>query len=227
MFLGRFLKKPLAAVCGKILKNILVALPLRLNSAKLSGMFLIVGLGNPGTQYARTRHNAGWFVIDELARRHSIELVKKNADYKVGTGTLGEHKIALVKPQTFMNLSGRAVASLKNFYRIELDHILIISDDLNLPLGRLRFRGGGSDGGHNGLKSVAQMLGTKDYPRLRFGVGEPPSEERRESGTAGFVLRPFSAGEWTSVEEATRRAAEGVECFVREGLQTAMNRFNS
>jgi PTH1 family peptidyl-tRNA hydrolase len=123
-------------------------------------MFLLVGLGNPGAQYARTRHNAGWFVIDELARRHGIELVKKNADYKLGVGFVDEHKIALVKPQTFMNLSGRAVASLKNYYRIESSQILVITDDLNLPLEKLRLRGSGSDGGHNGLKSVAQMLGT-------------------------------------------------------------------
>ncbi len=189
-------------------------------------MFLIVGLGNPGSQYARTRHNAGWFVIDELARQHSIELVKKNADYKVGLGTIGEHKIALVKPQTFMNDSGRAVQSLRNFYRVELEHILIVSDDLNLPVGKLRFRGGGSDGGHNGLKSVAQMLGSKEYPRLRFGVGEPPSVERAQAGTAGFVLRPFASDEWSAIEETTRRAAQGVECFVRDGLALAMNRFN-
>jgi PTH1 family peptidyl-tRNA hydrolase len=189
-------------------------------------MFLIVGLGNPGSQYAKTRHNAGWFVIDELARRFSIDLVKKNADYKVGLGLIGEQRIALVKPQTFMNLSGRAVQSLKNFYRVELDHILIVSDDLNLPIGKLRFRGGGSDGGHNGLKSIAQMLGSKDYPRLRFGVGEPPTPEREQSGTAGFVLRPFAPDEWSAIEETTRRAAEGVECFVRDGLPLAMNRFN-
>jgi len=189
-------------------------------------MFLIVGLGNPGAQYAKTRHNAGWFVVDELARRFSIELVKKNADYKVGVGMIGEEKIALVKPQTFMNDSGRAVQSLKNFYRVELERILVLSDDLNLPVGRLRFRGSGSDGGHNGLKSVAQMLGSKEYPRLRIGVGEPPTEERVQSGTAGFVLRPFSSDEWPVVEKTTRRAAMGVECFVREGLAPAMTRFN-
>ena len=189
-------------------------------------MFLIVGLGNPGAQYARTRHNAGWFVIDELARLHSIDLVKKNADYKVGLGSIGDEKIALVKPQTFMNDSGRAVQSLRNFYRVELDKILVISDDLNLPVGKLRFRGGGSDGGHNGLKSIAQILGSKDYPRLRFGVGEPPTQERAQAGTAGFVLRPFAPDEWASVEETTRRAAQGVECFVRDGLTLAMNRFN-
>jgi PTH1 family peptidyl-tRNA hydrolase len=189
-------------------------------------MFLIVGLGNPGAQYARTRHNAGWFVIDELARRHNIELQKKNADTKVGIGLIGEQKIALVKPQTFMNLSGRAVASLKHFHRLELSQILVISDDLNLALGKLRLRAGGSDGGHNGLKSVAQMLGSKDYPRLRFGVGEPAREERVEAGTASFVLRPFGSDEWPIVEETTRRAADAIEFWTQNTLEAAMSRFN-
>lgn len=189
-------------------------------------MFLVVGLGNPGLQYARTRHNAGWFVIDELARRHSIELKKQNADTKIGLGWLGEHKIGLVKPQTFMNLSGRPVAALRNFYKLELSQILIVTDDLNLPLGTLRLRAGGSEGGHNGLKSVAQMLGSKEYPRLRFGVGEPPREERASAGTAGYVLRPFSPGEWDAVETTTARAADAVESWIRDGLALAMNRFN-
>ncbi len=189
-------------------------------------MFLIVGLGNPGLQYAKTRHNAGWFVIDELARRHNIDLVKKNADYKVGIGVVGATKIALVKPQTFMNLSGRAVASLKHFHRVELEQILVISDDLNLALGKIRIRAGGSDGGHNGLKSVAQMLGSQEYPRLRFGVGEPPREERVETGTAGFVLRPFSKEDWPVVEETTRRAADAIEWWLHNDLAGAMSRFN-
>ena len=189
-------------------------------------MFLIVGLGNPGAQYARTRHNAGWLVVDELARRHDIHLVKKNADTKLGLGRSGEHSIGLVKPQTFMNDSGRSVAALKHFYRLELNQIMVISDDLNLPLGRLRLRGGGSDGGHNGLKSIAQSLGSRDYARLRFGVGEPPQEERARSGTAGFVLRPFGADEWPVVEEIVERAADAVEAWLENGLQNAMGRFN-
>ena len=189
-------------------------------------MFLIVGLGNPGLQYARTRHNAGWFVIDELARRHDISLVKKNADYKLGLGMLGEHKIGLVKPQTYMNDSGRAVASLRHFYRLELDQILILTDDLNLPLGKLRLRGGGSDGGHNGLKSVAGHLGSRDYARLRIGVGEPPREERERAGTANFVLRPFGADEWTQVEAVTARAADAVGAWISDGVESAMSRFN-
>ncbi len=189
-------------------------------------MFLIVGLGNPGLQYARTRHNAGWFVIDELARRHNVDLVKKNADYKVGVGLIGEAKIALVKPQTWMNDSGRAVASLKHYHRVELSQILVISDDLNLAVGKIRMRAGGSDGGHNGLKSVAQMLGSQDYARLRFGVGEPPQAERVQSGTAGFVLRPFGKDEWPVIEETTRRAADAIEWWTQNDLPGAMSRFN-
>ena len=189
-------------------------------------MLLIVGLGNPGLQYARTRHNAGWFVIDELARRHDISLVKKNADYKLGLGMLGEQRIGLVKPQTYMNDSGRAVASLKRFYRLEVEQILVLTDDLNLPLGKLRLRGNGSDGGHNGLKSIAQSLGSRDYARLRIGVGEPPREERERLGTANFVLHPFSADEWPVVEANTTRAADAVQAWSEDGLTTAMSRFN-
>ena len=189
-------------------------------------MFMIVGLGNPGLQYARTRHNAGWFVIDELCRRLDIALHKKNADTKLGLGALGDTKVALVKPQTYMNDSGRSVAAVKNFYRIERARILVLSDDLNLPLGKLRLRGGGSDGGHNGLKSVAAHLGTRDYARLRIGVGEPPSEERAHAGTAGFVLRPFAAEEWPLVETVTARAADAALDWIENGLQSAMGRFN-
>lgn len=189
-------------------------------------MFLVVGLGNPGLQYAKTRHNIGWFVLDELARRHSIELSKRSADIKIGDGFVGAHKMALVKPQTFMNLSGRAVASLKHFYRLENSQILILADDLNLPLGKLRLRASGSDGGHNGLKSVAQMLGGPNYPRLRMGVGAPTPEERAQSGTAGFVLRPFEQNEWPQVEEITRRAADAVEFWMENGLEKTMAQFN-
>ncbi len=189
-------------------------------------MFLIVGLGNPGLQYARTRHNAGWFVIDELARRHEVSLVKKNADYKLGLGFMGEHKIGLVKPQTYMNDSGRAVASLQHFYRLEIAQILVLTDDLNLPVGKLRLRGNGSDGGHNGLKSIAQSLNSRDYARLRIGVGEPPREERERAGTANFVLRPFSSDEWPLVDENTARAADAVAAWIEGGVEYAMSRFN-
>ena len=192
----------------------------------MSDMYVIVGLGNPGTQYARTRHNAGWLVIDELARRYSIDLGRRAFEAKLGNGMAGEYRVTLMKPQTFMNLSGRSVASLVNYHQVPLEHLLIICDDLNLPLGRMRMRVGGSDGGHNGLKSIAQSLGSKDYPRLRFGVGEPPREEREERGTRDYVLKPFAATEQPLVESVVSHAANCVETFIRSGPELAMNQFN-
>ena len=189
-------------------------------------MYLIVGLGNPGAQYARTRHNVGWFVIDELARRHSIDLSRKNCDARVGSGIIADQRVLLAKPQTFMNLSGKSVAPLLRYHNIELSQLLVICDDLNLPLGKLRVRSSGSDGGHNGLKSVAQMMATTEYSRLRFGVGEPPRHERMERGTADFVLKPFMPDEWPDVESTVARAADCVETFVRDGVTAAMNQFN-
>lgn len=190
-------------------------------------MFLIVGLGNPGAQYARTRHNAGWFVIDELARRFEAGAMKKQHEALTASILIDQKRVTLVKPQTFMNLSGRAVSALMRYGRIEAANVLVISDDLNLPLGRLRLRVAGSDGGHNGLKSITQMLGSNEYARLRFGVGEPPREDRRERGTVDHVLSAFGANEWPVVEAATQRGADCVEWVVTQGVQAAMNRFNA
>ena len=189
-------------------------------------MYLIVGLGNPGTQYARTRHNAGWFVIDELARRHGIDLGRKSFESNLGNGIISEQRATLAKPLTFMNLSGRAVSSILRYHNIPLEHLIVICDDLNLPLGRLRLRAGGSDGGHNGLKSVAQSLASTSYARLRFGVGEPPRPEREERGTADYVLKSFAPAEWPLVESTTARAADCIETFIRDGAEAAMNQFN-
>jgi PTH1 family peptidyl-tRNA hydrolase len=189
-------------------------------------MHLIVGLGNPGAQYARTRHNIGWFVIDELARRHGIELSRKSCDARVGTGIIAEQRVLLAKPQTFMNLSGKSVAPLLRYHNTELSQLCVICDDLNLPLGKLRVRSSGSDGGHNGLKSIAGSLATTNYTRLRLGVGEPERHERAERGTADFVLRPFMPDEWPAVESTVARATDCVETFVRDGAAAAMNRFN-
>jgi len=189
-------------------------------------MILIAGLGNPGSRYERTRHNIGWMVLDELARRHQIAITKSQQEALTGSGQIGEQKVLLAKPLTFMNLSGRAVAALKHYYQIELSDILIICDDLNLPLNRLRLRASGSDGGNNGLKSVAASLKTKEYARLRCGVGMPSSEERRQRGTVDFVLSQFTAEEQVDLNEEIARAADCVEAFCMEGLETAMNRFN-
>lgn len=189
-------------------------------------MILIVGLGNPGSRYENTRHNIGWMVLDELSRRHQIAITKSQQEALTGSGHMGEQKVLLAKPMTFMNLSGRAVAGLKHYYQLELSHIMVICDDLNLPLGRLRLRASGSDGGNNGLKSVAASLKTKEYARLRCGVGAPSAEERRQHGTVDFVLSQFSAEEAGDLQEEIARAADCVEAFCREGLEIAMNRFN-
>lgn len=190
-------------------------------------MFLIVGLGNPGVQYARTRHNIGWLVLDELGRRWSIELSRTNCEAKVGGGLIGEQRVTLAKPQTYMNLSGRSVAALMRYQNVSPNRVLVITDDLNLPVGKLRLRANGSHGGHNGLKSIAQHLGGNEYARLRFGVGEPSQNEREEKGTKDFVLRPFASDEMPAIEAAISRAADCVETFVREGVEIAMNRFNA
>ena len=194
-------------------------------------MFLIVGLGNPGAKYARTRHNAGWMVLDELARRHNLDFSRRAHEALVATWLHGEDRVLdlrvlVAKPQTFMNESGRAVGALSRYNRVEPANLLVICDDLNLPVGKLRLRPGGSDGGQNGLKSVARALGHQNFARLRFGVGEPPREERETRGTADFVLSPFDKSEESLVEETLARAADCVETWLREGLETAMNRFN-
>jgi PTH1 family peptidyl-tRNA hydrolase len=194
-------------------------------------MHIIVGLGNPGAEYARTRHNIGWMVLDELARRHEIRIEKKQSEARVGGGAFPQPdgalcRVLLAKPQTYMNLSGRAVASLLHFYRMPKQKLIVVTDDLNLPLGKLRLRANGSDGGHNGLKSVEQSLGTREYARLRIGVGAPSEEERQERGTASFVLRAFASNETDAVEDALRRSADCIECFVSLGFEAAMNQFN-
>jgi PTH1 family peptidyl-tRNA hydrolase len=189
-------------------------------------MFLIVGLGNPGARYAATRHNIGWMVLDEVARRHGIAITRKQAEAQIGDGSMGEGRVLLAKPLTFMNLSGRAVAALLRFYKIEHSQLLVVCDDLNLPTGKLRLRAAGSNGGHNGLSSVEQSLASRDYARLRVGVGEPPERERRERGTAEYVLSPFPAAERELLAETIGRAADCIETFVQDGVAAAMNRHN-
>ena len=145
----------------------------------------------------------------------------------MGGGHIVGQRVLLAKPLTFMNLSGKSVAGLMNFYRVDKSKLLILCDDLNLPSGKLRLRHNGSDGGQNGLKSVAQMIGTTEYARLRFGVGAPTEAERQERGTAAYVLRPFAEEELPLVETAISRACDCIETFVRDGVQTAMNQFNA
>jgi PTH1 family peptidyl-tRNA hydrolase len=189
-------------------------------------MKLVAGLGNPGRQYAGTRHNVGFDVIDELTRRHRVELgaaplAGSNAAM-FGKWRGNGEVILLVKPLTFMNLSGEAVGGLMRYFKMDVSDVLIVTDDVNLPLGRLRVRGTGSEGGHNGLRSIAQHLGTMDYSRLRIGVGRGDTER----DLADHVLAMFTPQEQPEVRNAVTRAAEAVESWVTDGLAKTMNVFN-
>jgi len=182
-------------------------------------MKAIVGLGNPGREYASTRHNIGFDVIEELARRWNVRLRpwKSAADIAVVTG----RGAVLVEPQTFMNLSGDAVGRLAAFHKLDAADVLVVVDEVQLPLGRIRLRRSGSAGGHNGLKSIIQHIGT-EFPRLRIGVGRGDPQW----DLADHVLSRFGREEREAVAEAVNRAADAVETFVDEGIEVAMNRFN-
>jgi PTH1 family peptidyl-tRNA hydrolase len=186
---------------------------------------LVVGLGNPGREYERTRHNVGFMVLDEIARRRGLEFSsgQPNAWTAKLRGEGGAPVAVLAKPSTFMNLSGHAVTTLKGFYKIETPEILIITDDVNLPLGRLRARARGSEGGHNGLRSVAEQLGTLEYPRLRIGVGR--GDGRRD--LADHVLAGFDADEREEITRAVERAADAADVFIADGIVKVMNTFNT
>lgn len=186
-------------------------------------MKLVVGLGNPGRRYRNTRHNVGWEVVDRLARRLGVAVNEEDGWSLLGRATIGRKRLLLANPQTYVNLSGTAVQDLKRRHRIKPAEILIVLDDLELPLGRLRLRPRGSHGGHNGLRSVLDALGTDDVARLRIGIGRPPAGV----DPAEYVLTRFSPPEETMVESVLDKAAEAIEVAVREGLNTAMNRFNS
>jgi peptidyl-tRNA hydrolase, PTH1 family len=181
---------------------------------------IIVGLGNPGRKYAGTRHNVGFEVLDLLVERHRLEWESGPADALV-TRWRSEGAL-LAKPLTFMNLSGFAAGDLLRFYKVDAADMLIVVDDVNLELGRLRARSSGSAGGHNGLKSLIQQLGSDSFPRLRVGVGR--GDARRD--LADHVLARFDPEERTVVEESVGRAADATELFVREGIGPVMNRFN-
>ena len=188
-------------------------------------MKLIVGLGNPGFEYHGTRHNVGFEVVDEVARRRNVMFQSAPADAVLAKspGVPGEREAAiLVKPLTFMNRSGLAVGVLQRYYRVALFDLLVVSEDVNLPLGRLRARRQGSAGGHNGLRSVIELLGTEQFSRLRIGVGLGNGRHH----LAGRVLSRFDSGERSEMDNAVRRAAEAVDLFVDVGIEPVMNRFN-
>ena len=185
--------------------------------------WLVVGLGNPGDQYEHTRHNVGFDVADELAERCRVPLQRLKFRALTNTVTLGGQKVLLMKPVTYMNLSGEAVREAAAFYKVPPEHILVLSDEVALPPGKLRVRKGGSAGGHNGLKNIIAHLGSDQFPRIRLGVGQKPHPDY---DMADWVLGKPQGEDKKAVEAAVVRAADAVECLLAKGPEEAMNRFN-
>ena len=191
---------------------------------KTSGVeWLLVGLGNPGDKYDNTRHNVGFAAIDQLAEELRVPVQKLK--YRALTQTVepGGAKVLLMKPITYMNLSGEAVGEAARFFKIPADHVLVLSDDVSLPVGKLRIRKGGSAGGHNGLKSIIQHLGTDQFPRVKIGVGEKPHPDY---DMADWVLGKFAGEDLKTITQAIQRAGKAAECYIHDGPDQAMNRFN-
>jgi peptidyl-tRNA hydrolase, PTH1 family len=186
-------------------------------------MKVVIGLGNPGPRYEGTRHNVGFAVIDYLAAAPSVSPFRRRFDAQVAEMSEGQQSVLLVKPETFMNLSGRAVRQVVDFYKIDVPDVLVVCDDIALPLGKLRARARGSDGGQKGLRDIEQHLGTQEYSRLRIGVDAPGEH----LDAADHVLSRFKPGERAAVEEAIATAAQAVLLWLRQGIDVVMNRVNA
>ena len=185
-------------------------------------MKVVVGLGNPGKKYEGTRHNVGWLLLAEFATRHGAARPKVKFEAEIAEVSVASQKLVLVAPQTYMNASGRSVRQLVDFYQIAPTDIMVVCDDINLPLAKLRIRRSGSSGGQKGLENIIQQLGTPDVPRLRIGVGQPPNGR----DAADYVLDRFGKAEMKEIEVAVRNAADAVEVWISDGVDRAMNRFN-
>ncbi|MDH7484810.1 MAG: aminoacyl-tRNA hydrolase [Anaerolineae bacterium] len=183
---------------------------------------MIVGLGNPGREYARNRHNVGYQVVDLLAKKHGLRFDKRQGKARLALGTIGEQPVILLKSRAFMNESGLAVAPVARFYQIAPADMLVIFDDLDLPIGRIRLRPEGGTGGHKGMASVIEKLGRSDFPRLRVGIDRPPGR----MDPVDYVLQDFSAEQEEVMAEVRERAVAAVECWLAEGIEKAMNEFN-
>lgn len=186
-------------------------------------MYLIAGLGNPTKEYDKTRHNVGFSVIDVLADRYRIDVSEKKHKALCGRGVIEGQKVLLLKPQTFMNLSGESIRAAADYYKIEPEEMIVIYDDISLDPGQLRIRLKGSAGGHNGIKNIIANLGTQDFPRIKVGVGAKPPR----MDLADYVLSRFGAGEQKLMDEAFGEAAEAAVMMMTDGAERAMNHFNA
>lgn len=185
--------------------------------------WIVAFLGNPGIKYNGTRHNAGFMAADAMEKKLGVSINKMRFKALTQTVDIGGKKVLLMKPQTFMNLSGDAIVQAANFYKVPPERVIVVSDETALPIGRLRIRRGGSAGGHNGLKSVIARLGTDQFPRIRLGVGDKPHPDY---DMADWVLSAFKGQDAADMELVAKKAADAVECYITEGADRAMNRFN-
>jgi PTH1 family peptidyl-tRNA hydrolase len=191
-------------------------------------MKLIVGLGNPGKIYAHNRHNAGFRCLNYFTRLHSIRLDRRQCRARVGLSEVKGEKLLLAKPGTFVNLSGNPVACLVHKHNIPLSDLLVIYDDLDLPLGKIRLRQSGGSGGHKGMNSIISALGSEDFPRIRVGIGRPQAKEQsiNEDTIVNYVLSDFSRQEEAIIKPVIVKVSEAIDCFLTEGIEAAMSKFN-
>ncbi len=192
------------------------------NQEKGQEIFVVVGLGNPGKQYEQTKHNVGFLVIDKLAETYEIPMTKLQHKALVGSGTIKGKKVLLVKPQTFMNLSGESVREIVNFYKVPQERFIVIYDDTSLPMGQIRLREKGSHGGHNGIRNIIQLMGTDVFGRVKVGIGEKPNGW----DLADYVLAKFEQDDLPLMQEGMDKAKQAVEWILSRGMQDAMNRMN-
>jgi len=191
-------------------------------------MKLIFGLGNPGKTYAHNRHNVGFRCLNYFARLHSIRFDHRQCRARVGLAEVRGEEVLLAKPRTFVNLSGTTVACLMRKHDISLSNLLVIYDDLDLPLGKIRLRQGGSSGGHKGMNSIISALGSEAFPRIRVGIGRPQAEEQSisEDDIVNYVLSDFSRQEEVIIKPVIAKVSEAIDCFITEGIEAAMGKFN-
>ena len=190
---------------------------------------LIVGLGNPGREHTHNRHNIGFICLNRFARKHGIRWDRRQARARVGSGKVADKEVVLAKPLTFMNRSGESVGQLVKKLRVSLDNLIVVHDDLDLPLGKIRIRPRGSSAGHKGIESIMAHLGSQEFARIRVGIGRPPAREgtrATEAEIIDYVLSDFTPEEQRLMRQVTSQVAEALDCVLSEGLVAAMNRFN-